>query len=114
MADYDNSLRDLIAGRPQALADFVLGVGPANAGARYGSTELAGEPLRTDSILELDDPGGGGGGGGGLRCVHVEFQYRANATDIEPRLVAYWARLNMFYGSAPDQHVVVLDRRVDV
>jgi predicted transposase YdaD len=103
--DYDNSLRDLIEGRPQALADFVLGIDPANAGARYGATELPGEPLRTDSILEFDVPAGG------VRCVHVEFQYRANATDIEPRLVAYWARLNMFYGSAPDQCVVVLDRR---
>jgi predicted transposase YdaD len=61
--------------------------------------------VRTDSILEFDVPAGG------VRCVHVEFQYRANATDIEPRLVAYWARLNMFYGSAPDQCVVVLDRR---
>ncbi len=105
MADYDNSLRDLIAGRPQALADFVLGVDPANASARYGSTELPGEPLRTDSILEIADPDGG------IRCVHVEFQFRASATDIEPRLVAYWARLNMFYGSAPDQYVVVLDRK---
>jgi predicted transposase YdaD len=102
MVDYDNSLRDLIAGRPQALADFVLGVDPANAAARYTSTELPGATLRTDSILELDVPEG-------VRCVQVEFQYRANATDIEPRLVAYWARLNMKYGSAPDQHVVVLD-----
>jgi predicted transposase YdaD len=102
MVDCDNALRDLIAERPQALADFVLGVDPANARARYSSTELPGVTLRTDSIFEMDVPEG-------VRCVQVEFQYRANATDIEPRLVAYWARLNMKYGSAPDQHVVVLD-----
>jgi predicted transposase YdaD len=105
MGIYDNSLRDLIAGQPHALADLVLGVDPANAGARYGPTELPGETMRTDTILEVDVPGAG------VRRVQVEFQYTASATDIEPRLVHYWALLRRKYGSAPDQHVVVVNPR---
>ena len=96
---YDNSLRDLIAGHPRALAEFLLGENLAGDSVRYGPTELAGETIRTDTIIEI-----------GSRCLHVEFQLRAAPADIEPRLVAYWTRLSANYGGvAPEQHVVVLD-----
>jgi hypothetical protein len=46
-------------------------------------TDLPGATVSADALIEVEG-----------RRLHVELQLRAEAARFEPRLVAYWARLN--------------------
>ncbi len=97
---YDNALRGLIDGQPRAVAEFVTGRSFAEPIIRFGSTELPGTTLRLDTIIETE-----------FQRIHIEFQHRSRAPEIEPRLVHYWARLFDPKKPIVEQHVVVLDPR---
>jgi hypothetical protein len=96
---YDNAWRLLFAGRAGAVAAYVTGQ-PASAfaDAKYSPTELPGTTLGVDALIETAE-----------RRLHIELQLRANASEFEPRLVNYWARLNTPNTPPLEQHVIVLN-----
>ncbi len=96
---FDNAWRLLFEGRAEAVAAFVTGEPSENfVDARFLSTDLAGTTLSVDALIET-----------GGRRLHVELQLRANASEFEPRLVNYWARLNTMSKVPFEQHVIVLN-----
>ena len=71
MGPYDSALRGIIATHPRSLAEFLLSESLAGCRVRYGPTELAGETLRADAVIAIDNS-----------IAHVEFQYRAAPADM--------------------------------
>jgi hypothetical protein len=95
---YDNTLRLLLFGSSETLAEFITGKPAAEfEGSRYGETELPGTTLSVDTLVETS-----------TQRLHIEIQTRANATEFEPRLVEYAARLNR-NGLPLEHHVLVLN-----
>lgn len=95
---YDNTLRLLLFGSSETLAEFVTGKPALEfAGSRYGETELPGTTLSVDTLIETS-----------TQRLHIEIQTRANAAEFEPRLVEYAARLNR-NGLPLEHHVLILN-----
>ena len=95
---YDNTLRLLLFGSSETLAEFITGKPAAEfAGSRYGETELPGTTLSVDTLIETS-----------TQRLHIEIQTLANAAEFEPRLVEYAARLNR-HGLPLEHHVLILN-----
>jgi hypothetical protein len=96
---YDNAWRLLFDGSAAAVAAFVTGEPFSSFGdAKFVPTDLPGATVSADALIEVEG-----------RRLHVELQLRAEAARFEPRLVAYWARLNAM-GEVPfEQHVIVMN-----
>ena len=96
---YDNAWRLLFEGSAAAVAAFVTGEPFSSFGdAKFVPTDLPGATVSADALIEVEG-----------RRLHVELQLRAEAARFEPRLVAYWARLNAM-GEVPfEQHVIVMN-----
>ena len=96
---FDNAWRLLFEGRAAVVAAFVTGESlDSFAGARFLPTDLAGTTLSVDALIDTGD-----------RRLHAELQLRADASQFEPRLVNYWARLNALSRVPFEQHVIVLN-----